>query len=253
MLGVYLLKQRMVVQFAVACAAAVLLGSMPFLIQDPGLIARHVLGYESFYGHWGTARLMTIFADVALTDDGAPTNPVYGQVGRMLAFGLIVVASVMMGFRKSSAPIFAQCGVIAFLFMAFSPGFGIQYLAWLVPWVVAFGLWPTAHYYATSGVFAFAVYTYWSQGLPWYFADAREHVPDWWPPSIVALELLCWLSVVVVLCQMMRMIVAWHASTHAPAALVHGDDHVGDDQGRRLQTQRTHGAVALRGGVNNDR
>ena len=32
-----------------------------------------------------------------------------------------------------------------------------------------------------------------------YFADARDHIPEWWPPSIVVSELVCWASVAAVL------------------------------------------------------
>ena len=32
--------------------------------------------------------------------------------------------------------LFEQCGLIAFLFLLLSPGFGFQYLTWTVPWTV---------------------------------------------------------------------------------------------------------------------
>jgi len=214
-LTVYLWKRREVVQFFVACTGVVSLGSMPYLLQDPWLISRHVLGYASSYGYWGMSRVITMVIP------GTETEIAYGQFGRTLTLGLIVLASVMMGLRKASVPIFTQCGVIAFVFMTSTPGFGIQYLAWLVPWVVGFGFWPTVLYYATSGVFAFSVYTYWSHGLPWYFADARVFDPDWWPMSIVSIELICWLSVGFLLCWIARIMVARHPGADAPEVLVH--------------------------------
>jgi hypothetical protein len=111
-----------------------------------------------------------------------------------------------------------QCAVTAFLFLAFSPGFGIQYLAWLVPWAVAAGTAATALYYATGGVFAFLVYTYWSGGLPWYFADARPVSPEWWPPPIVVFELLCWASVLAVLWSLLRGLTESPVFPPAPSA-----------------------------------
>jgi hypothetical protein len=213
-LALYLWRRREVVPYVGACAGVVLLGSMPFIVQNPWLVARNVLGYESFYGYWGTSRLIATFVA------GAQTNAVFGQIGRLVTLVLVIVASVAMSRRRVRVPIFSQCGVIAFLFMAFTPGFGIQYLTWLVPWVVRLGFWPTALYYLTSGVFAFLVYTYWSRGLPWYFADGRDFVPEWWPVSIVYVELICWLSVVLLLVQMIRKIVARQAEADEPAALV---------------------------------
>ena len=49
-----------------------------------------------------------------------------------------------------------------FVFMSLAPGFGIQYLAWLVPWVVGLGAGVTITYYLASGLFQFLVYTFWS-------------------------------------------------------------------------------------------
>jgi len=104
--------------------------------------------------------------------------------------------SVLMNRLLPKPPLFLQCGLVAFLFLALTPGFGVQYLAWLVPWVVALGLGATLAYYLASGVFLFVVYTFWSRGFPWHFANAIE-VGEWrgW---IVYLEVLCWLSVVLI-------------------------------------------------------
>ena len=215
-LALYLWKRREFSQYFGTCTGVVLLGSMPYILQDPLLVARNVLGYGSYYGYWGISRLTT----TVVSD--AQTNAAYAQIGRFLSIGLIAFASVMMGRRKASIPIFFQCGVIAFLFLTFTPGFGIQYLTWLVPWVVGLGFWPTALYYVTSGVFAFSVYTYWSHGLPWVFADVRDFDPELWPVSIVYIELICWLSVVLLLCQMVRIVVARGPGADDPRVLVRG-------------------------------
>jgi hypothetical protein len=185
-------------QFFVAAGVVVLAGSLPYVREDPQVIARNVLGYGSFYGYWGLARILSTVAPASWL------NVTFEAKGRFLALGLVALAGVAMNLRavRQPAPLFLQCGLVAFLFMAFSPGFGIQYLAWLAPWVVGYGLHATAAYHAAAGLFALEVYTYWSKGFPWQFADAREFVPEWWSPPIVAAELVCWASVVVILCVM---------------------------------------------------
>jgi hypothetical protein len=183
-------------QFFAAAGAVVLAGSLPYVRQDPAVIARNVLGYGSFYGYWGLARVLSSVAP------GSWLNAAFEAKGRLLALGLVTLAGLAMNWRARRAPLFLQCGLVAFLFLAFSPGFGIQYLAWLAPWVVGYGLPATVAYHATAGLFALEVYTYWSKGFPWYFADARAFVPEWWSPPIVAAELACWATVVAILCVM---------------------------------------------------
>jgi len=183
-------------QFFAAAGTVILAGSLPYVREDPQVIARNVLGYGSFYGYWGLARILST------TAPNSWLNQAFESKGRVLALALVALAGLAMNVRARRAPLFLQCGLVAFLFLAISPGFGIQYLAWLAPWVVGYGLHAALAYHATAGLFALEVYTYWSKGFPWYFADAREFVPEWWSPPIVAAELLCWAAVVGILCVM---------------------------------------------------
>jgi hypothetical protein len=73
--------------------------------------------------------------------------------------------------------------------MFLTPGFGVQYLAWLLPWAFGLNGWLALLYVATSGAFLYLVYDYWSGGLPWRFADAGI---GFWQGHAVAAELLCW-------------------------------------------------------------
>jgi hypothetical protein len=103
--------------------------------------------------------------------------------------------------------------VLAFAFLAFSPGFGVQYLAWLVPWIAGAALAPAWAFTLTGAMFLGLVYTFWCQGvpfevgdpdwrhavfwrdgLPWNFANA-DSLGEWRGP-IVPIEIACWLAVV---------------------------------------------------------
>jgi hypothetical protein len=81
----------------------------------------------------------------------------------------------------------------------------VQYLAWLVPFAVGLGAGPMALYWATSGVFLFLVYDFWSQGLPWYLADSMR-VGDYYFAGLDYFHILCWLSVVALLWESWRQI-----------------------------------------------
>ena len=87
--------------------------------------------------------------------------------------------------------------MVFFLFLSFTNAFGVQYLAWLVPWVVGLGAFPTAIYFTASGVFLFLAYNYWSQGIPWDLADSLR-IGDF-QGHLDYFQIACWLSVLVVL------------------------------------------------------
>ena len=185
-----------------ATGATVLLGSMPYILQEPLVIARRVLGYGSIYGHWGVSRVIDGLVD--LTGYFRWPNTFYYHWGKFIVLGTIIAASFWMNRGLKKPPLFLQCGLVAFLFLALTPGFGVQYLAWLVPWVVGLGPWTALLYYATSGIFLFLVYNFWSHGIPWYLADSPK-VGSWRGYGIF-FELLCWASVLVILLRYMKYV-----------------------------------------------
>jgi hypothetical protein len=182
-------KRKLVL--AGAAALIVALASMPYLLQDPALLERKIIAYTSIPGHWGLTRLLSL--EPAL-------RGLYHSYLRYAAVGtLAAIVALCFAFSRSRRPpsVFLQCGISGFLFMVFTPGFGVQYLAWLVPWVVAAGLVPALLWYSTSGIFLFAVYTYWSQQFPWYYANSLK-MRDW-GGGIVLAEIGAWLATAAVL------------------------------------------------------
>jgi hypothetical protein len=80
-----------------------------------------------------------------------------------------------------------------FLFLSVTPGFGVQYLAWLVPWVVARGVRLTAIYYLAGALFLCAYYTPAGGGFPWDLSNTLGRPA--WTPTVVGLGLICWVVV----------------------------------------------------------
>ena len=187
--------------FLTCAALAVFAGSMPYLLQDPNIIAQKVLGYGSYYGHWGLSRLL-----FELAPSGGPAaqlDSAFQAYGRYVALGLPALAALLMNVPHivggwSRPPLYVQCGLATALFLVVTPGFGPQYIAWLVPWVPAAGAAIVAACYAVTGLFLFLVYDYWAGHFPWHTADARPYEFDWWPRAVVNVELIAWASVLLV-------------------------------------------------------
>ena len=196
-----------------AALLAVVVASSPILFQEPALLARKVLGYKSAFGMWGLSRLAS-FAPESLAS-------AYEGVGRYVLVAVLVALAFWMNRRAEKPRPFAQVGALAFAFLAFSPGFGVQYLAWLVPWIAGAALAPAVGFTVASTLFLGLVYTFWCQGvpfeagdpdwrhavfwrngLPWDFANA-DRMGEWRGP-IVPFEILCWLSVVLVFASKLR-------------------------------------------------
>lgn len=189
-----------------AASLAVVLASSPILFQDPALLARKVLGYKSAFGLWGLSRILRLSSPDALA-------PIYENSGRFVLVAALLAISSWMNRRQEKPSPFAQLGVLAFAFLALSPGFGVQYLAWLVPWIAGAALAPAWAFTLTGAMFLGLVYTFWCQGvpfevgdpdwrhavfwrdgLPWNFANA-DSLGEWRGP-IVPFEIACWLAVV---------------------------------------------------------
>ena len=118
-------------------------------------------------------------------------------MGAVLALSLWMNRSDWKDGAPGKPRAFSQVGLVLFLFLTLANGFGVQYLAWLVPWVVELGALPTVALYAASGAFLFLVYDYWAQGFPWYLADSNRvgTYVGHFDMSMV----LCWLTVAAVL------------------------------------------------------
>jgi hypothetical protein len=177
-------------KFVLGAAITFAITSLPYVFEDPFFIFIRVFGYGSLSGQWGLSRIFNL-----LVPHLTPLL-VLMQItaGKILLVTAVLVASFWMNRRHGRPPLFVQVGFIMFIFMSLAPGFGIQYLAWLVPWVVGLGAGVTITYYLASGVFQFLVYSFWSGGFPWVFADSLAKGS--WKGGLVVVEVLVWLVVV---------------------------------------------------------
>src|SRR5260370_25740396 len=147
--------------------------SMPILMQAPRLIAHNVFGYRSVRGGWGLTQL-GLLADV----ETKQPEYHYFEIATWTAYLLMLAAifGLPFLFRRYSLSLFERCGVIMFSFLSLAPGFGVQYLAWLVPFAVALPNPALIPAEVCCGLDLAGMYTYCCPTFPWYFADGSKEL-----------------------------------------------------------------------------
>ncbi len=178
------LPSRKRLWFVLAAACTGLCAAMPWILTDPELIVRRVFDYSPVQGWWGLSLIWKQSLGVA----------------RYAVFVCCLGLAVLMYRRVES--VIAQCAIVVAAFLFLAPGFGPQYMAWIVPWTCAAGWRTAAAFNLAAGMFLFGMYNTWSLGMPWYFGNAynlfKHMFPSWvYPAGIVTWALLPLLAAVV--------------------------------------------------------
>ena len=152
----YLPDFRSRVKFSVAAVGFFLVSSLPYIAQEPTTILKSVFGYGPIYGSWGIPQLLAIVSTVEYAHQ--PYEPlgihaVVASILKYLTLSLICAVSIWMNFRKTRPSLLTQCGIVVSLFLFLTPGFGPQYLVWLVPFVLALGVREALAYYCVGGLY----------------------------------------------------------------------------------------------------
>ena len=170
-------RARMI--FVVWAMLVVTLSSMPYLMQDPVGIMNQTLGYKGSPAPWGLTTLLLVL--------GLSENQITGTVLRLLIVVLAFLIPMWMSRKGMDA--YTQFGAVIFSFLFLAPGFGVQYLAWTVPFILTLELGWTIAYYLTAGTFIFVLFDYWSSG-DWYFANIHSQL-NWGHLGTIS-GYLCW-------------------------------------------------------------
>jgi hypothetical protein len=183
-------------RFTLAAGGAVLLLWSPYLWQQPVEILSNVFGYRSLGGIWGLPYLFAQVAPVG-SDLRAAVDRVPGLGAPLLLLTIGVAALGVHLLVRPRPRVLVQVGLSLCLFLVGASGFGVQYLLWLLPFLVLLGPGLLLVWHVVAGSFLFAVYDFWSVGLPWYSADSNLLGP--WPSSVAPLQLAAWGMTVIAL------------------------------------------------------
>ena len=171
------------------------LTALPWLLTSQWALFHRTLGYGSLTGRWGFGYLLP---QIPLA--GGLAARAFNSQGRNFLLLVLIGASWLLNRGRRPVPLYYQFGLLFLLFFCLTPGFGIQYLAWLTPWIAIFPAAAIAGFTVAGGLYCAVVYTYWCNGLPWFYANslAAPHYP------LVnalgnALGVIAWLSVLVLL------------------------------------------------------
>ena len=173
--------------FFVSAALIVMLCSLPYLAQAPSMIIKGTLFYGGFPAAWGLSNFLHAAG--------------LSNAWRVITFVTVLAAPFWMYHRR--VDLYTQIGVVFFLFLLLTPSFGVQYLAWPVPFILSFALSEVLAYYCFGGFFMFFLYHYWSGGQ-WYFAESHR-VPAWNLASVLAAA-FCWVVIGFALYRYRKMI-----------------------------------------------
>lgn len=179
-------RKRFLAGFSVVAAISFL----PAILLGGPTVIRNIFGYAGGLPYeWGISGVAyAIGANVpSLRDGGRAVMTAYEHGGRYAVYAAIA-AVLLLGVRRRDVGRDALPHIMAIMLLAvlaLAPGFGVQYVCWLVP-LLPFALaWRGV--LAMNGVlslFLFITYTVWSGGWPWWFGDIQRPGPYRYLPAL---------------------------------------------------------------------
>jgi hypothetical protein len=154
-------------RFLGAAAAIGAVIFVPPVVVSGWVVIRNIFGYTGWGGAWGIP-LVARLAEVAV-----PVTPI-------LLAALIALWSAEAWKGAGNVERLPRSTGLAFLLVLFlAPGFGVQYFHWILPYpALLLRRWAAVLLHALVSVFLFLIYTSWSGGWPWLWAN-RGTNPSW--------------------------------------------------------------------------
>ncbi|HSP15140.1 MAG TPA: glycosyltransferase 87 family protein [Thermoanaerobaculia bacterium] len=174
-------RARILFLVAFAIATAILFG--PAIAIGGPVVIRNIFGYAGgLPWEWGfTGVAFAISRKIpTMRAAGDAAIAFYSAWGRYFVYAGIAAVFVLV-FAKRNRETLALPHAIEIMLMtilALAPGFGVQYIGWLIPLLpFAFGWRAAIALNAAMSAFLFITYTVWSGGWPWWFADLARPGP----------------------------------------------------------------------------
>ena len=180
-------------------AAAILF--LPTAVLNPQML-RNVFGYSGWAAAWGISGIArTIHFRMAGPADATvwlSLSEGYFHYGKYVVLAALAVFYLLIA-RAGSVDLPKSVPAVFLVLLAVAPAFGVQYLLWclpLLPFAVSRGVYVTTS--ALFSIYLFFVYTVWSGGFPWWFADATAPHPMKWMLTDSGHVVWAWLVVVTI-------------------------------------------------------
>jgi hypothetical protein len=166
--------------FLIAAAAIGAIVFLPPVVASGWIAIRNVFGYTGWRGAWGLHLLLNIIG-FAIPQIVPKDSAVFLAPLLVLALLALWCAEAWRARSDAIEPVrLIRVVGLAFLLVLFlGPGFGVQYLMWILPYPALFlRRTPAVILHALASAFLFAVYTSWSGGWPWVWAAGSTN-PAW--------------------------------------------------------------------------
>jgi hypothetical protein len=186
-----LTSRRQVAAFMLALSLGAI-PFVPFVVGHWSGFSAHVLQYRSFVGTWGLTSLFQFLHLRRLTDTWT--------IGAPSIILLAAVALAVINRREGRLWSATELGATVFaLFLALTPGFGVQYVVYPIPLLFAADVAWASAYSASSGLFlAVAYYATWTGTRP-YFSNFNAG----FPAAAKVVGYLPWVIITVAACRLL--------------------------------------------------
>lgn len=185
----YWLHRRRSVPFTATAVLTTLAGWSVPLFLIPGTFLAHVLGQNSIWGWWGFTFLLRLTGLPALHSASPPYSA--AQTAVILVLKVVVIGTVLtLAWRRRALPaaeLFSTLALAFLVFLVCAPGFGVQYLLWLPPFLLLLSMRWSVAVMAASSVGLFVFYDSisgsempWDKGLV-----IQPHIGTWGPWLLV--------------------------------------------------------------------
>jgi 4-amino-4-deoxy-L-arabinose transferase-like glycosyltransferase len=151
--------------FAAAAGLAVLASWLPAVLREYPAMKANVLGYAGQSGEFGVTAVLRRLGAAGAVD-------FYAGPGRYAVLAAAALPAAFWAWRRAG-DLPAAVGLSLVTFLALSPAFAPQYLAWPVAAGVLLSPAMAGIYSVVAGTVLFVLYTQWSHGFPWDRAHPR--------------------------------------------------------------------------------
>ena len=153
-----------------AFAAVTLAIWTPVVASGGSIVLRNIFGWTGMSGSWG-------FPAIAHQIGWDPLARFYVAQGRWILLAALAILGGLFVVR-GNRDVLRVAPLLYLSILFFAPGFGIQYLLWPLPFMpFLFTRRLAVLWSAITSSFVIVIYTYWSGGFPWHFADAMAVRP----------------------------------------------------------------------------